>query len=67
MKRTEYFKLIADLFAFKTISDEKGNEYVLLSASELDSVQNIEDKTAFEAPENRIHLLDRVKKEEYEA
>ena len=67
MKRTEYFKLIADLFAFKTISDEKGNEYVLLSASELDSIQSIEDKTAFEAVENHVHLLENIKKEEFES
>ena len=51
MKRTEYFKLIADLFAFKTISDEKGNERVLLSANEYNSIENIEDKTTFEAVE----------------
>ncbi len=66
MKRTEYFKLIADLFAFKTISDEKGNEYVLFSMSQCDSIRNIEDKTAFEAIENHVHLLERIKKQEFE-
>ena len=67
MKRIEYFKLIADLFVFKTISDEKGNEYVLLSTNEYNSIENIEDKTAFEAIENHVHLLDRIKKEEFES
>ena len=67
MKRIEYFELIANLFVFKTIFDEKGNEYVLFSVSEYDSIQNIEDKTAFEALENHIHLLERIKKQEFES
>jgi hypothetical protein len=46
--------------------DEKGNEYVLLSTSELKEIKNIEDKTAFEALENHVHLVNNLKKEEFE-
>ena len=66
MKRIDYFELFASLFTFKSIYDEKGNEYVLLSMSEYDSIQNIKDKVAFEALENHVHLLDRIKKVEFE-
>lgn len=67
MKRIEYFKLLEQVFNFKTISDEKGNEYVLLASNPLDSIQRIKDKTAFEAVENHVHLLDHLKKQEFEA
>lgn len=66
MKRIEYFELLAKIFTFKKILDEKGNEYVLLSMSELNEIKNIEDKTAFEALENHVHLVDNLKKEEFE-
>ena len=66
MKRIVYFELLEQLFTFKTISDEKGNEYVVSSSYESDSVKNIEDKTAFEAVESHVHLLDNVKKQEFE-
>jgi len=31
--RLEHFQLLTDLFAFKTIADEKGNEYVVYRSS----------------------------------
>lgn len=49
-------------FEFKTISDRQGNEYVVFSDSPLASVDDIENKTMFEAVENHIHILDNVKK-----
>ena len=67
MKRIEYFERLGQSFNFKTILDEKGNEYVVLASTPLDSVQRIEDKTAFEAVENHVHLLDHLKKQEFEA
>ena len=63
MKRIEYFERLGQAFNFKTILDEKGNEYVVLASTPLDSVQRIEDKTAFEAVENHVHLLDHLKKQ----
>ena len=66
MKRIEYFERLGQSFNFKTILDEKGNEYVVLASTPLDSVQRIEDKTAFEAVENHVHLLDHLKKQEFE-
>lgn len=66
MKRIEYFELLEQLFTFKTIRDEKGNEYIVSESNPMDSVTNIEDKTAFEAVENHIHLLDNIKKQEFE-
>ena len=66
MKRLDYFKAIAELFAFKTIADDMGNEYVLYQNSAIDSISGIEDKTAFEALENHVHLLERVKPSEFD-
>ena len=67
MKRIEYFELIASLFQFKTILDEAGNEYVVYSDSYFDSVTNILDRTAFEASENHVHLINGIKKKEFNA
>ncbi len=57
--------MIAGLFHFKTILDEKGNEYVLFLESQLTSAENIQDRTQFEAIENHVHLLNNVKKEDF--
>ena len=67
MKRIDHFKTIAELFAFKTIADEMGNEYVLYQNSTIDHIVGIEDKTAFEALENHVHLLERVKPSEFDS
>ncbi len=64
MKRVEYFGLVANLFQFKTVTDEDGNEYVLLADNGIDSLEQIEDKTEFEAIQNHVHLLDRITKKE---
>ena len=66
MKRIEYFHVIAELFAFKTILDERGNEYVVFQNSVCENLSDIENKTAFEALENHVHLLDNIKKREFE-
>lgn len=65
MKRTKYFELISELFKFKTITDEYGNEFVLFAQSHLNSIENIIDKTEFEASENHIHLIRNLKKSEF--
>jgi hypothetical protein len=65
MKRLDYFSLIAGLFHFKNILDEKGNEYVFFTHRRNEPINNVYDRTEFEAQENHIHLLDRVKKEEF--
>ena len=67
MRRIEYIESLANLFEFKTISDAHGNEFVLFKESDFDSVKGIADKTEFEASENHIHLLDNIKKDEFEA
>ena len=66
MKRIEYYNKIASLSEFKKIHDECGNEYVLFKNSCMDSIHGITDKTEFEAVENHIHLLDKIKSEEFE-
>lgn len=65
MKRVEYFQQITDLFRFKTITDEEKREFVLFSQCNCDSVENVQDKTEFEAYENHIHLINYLKKEEF--
>ena len=65
MKRINYFQVISELFAFKTILDEKGNEYIVFQNSIFEEIKDVDDKTAFEAVENHIHLLDNIKKNEF--
>lgn len=67
MKRIEYFSLLADIFSFKTLSDDRGNEYVFFkNCCPTDKLINIVDKTEFESFTNHIHLLDNIKKEEFD-
>ena len=65
MKRVDYFKLLADIFHFKTVFDEKGNEFVFFSQSGNIQIKNVNDRTELEALENHIHLLDGIKKYEF--
>lgn len=62
MNPIEYLQKISSIFEFKTISDDQNNEYVLFSNSAVDHVEKIDDRTAFEAIENHVHLIDRVSK-----
>lgn len=65
MKRVEYLEMIANLFEYKTISDDDKNEYVLFKSDPLDRVTNVSDRTEFEASQNHVHLIDNIKKEEF--
>ena len=66
MKRIEYFELFANLFQYKTIHDEKGNEYVLFADNPVNSVEYVQDHTAFEAVQNHVHLICKVQKNEFQ-
>ena len=65
MKRVDYFRLMANLFAFQTIQDEWQNTYVMFAHSQVTDITGIKDRTQFEALENHVHLLDNIKKTEY--
>ena len=67
MKRIESLSRMAELFQYKTIQDSFGNEYVVTAGSSLEEAPPVEDKTAFEAVENHVHIVDRVRKDEFEA
>lgn len=66
LKKTEYLTQIAGLFRFKTITDDRGNEFVLFADSSVDRMEYVQDKTAFEAAENHVHLIDRIGKKEFD-
>lgn len=66
MRRIEYFELFAGLFQYKTIYDDKGNEYVLFADNPINSVENVQDHTAFEALENHVHLICNMQKGEFQ-
>lgn len=66
MTRIEYLTQIADLFQYKTIHDPEGNEYVVYANSVLTKIHPVEDKTAFEAVENHVHIIDSISKKEFE-
>ncbi len=68
MKKIEYFETVTALFAFGTVCDSAGNEYVLCDAACRSFTPDMEitDKTAYEAVENHVHIADNVKKDEFE-
>lgn len=66
MKYLNYLEQISALFRFKSITDEHQNEYILFENSALDTVRGIKDKTAFAAVENHVHIVENIKKNEFE-
>ncbi len=65
--RIELLKTVSNLFEFKTVTDKNGNEYVIYAESKISEkdIDDVEDKTQFEGVENHIHLIDNVKKNEF--
>lgn len=60
--KIKFLKDVITLFDFKSVSDGY-NEYILSASCEIENVcACVEDKTAFEALNNHIHLLSRIKK-----
>lgn len=67
MTKVELLKYLSEMFDFKTVTDENGNEYVIYAHSGITEIgSEVEDKTQFEAVENHIHLIDNVKKSDFE-
>ncbi|MBQ2841432.1 MAG: hypothetical protein IJE72_00185 [Clostridia bacterium] len=67
MTKVELLKCLSEMFEFKTVSDKNGNEYVIYAHSGITEITSeIEDKTQFEAVENHIHLINNVKKSDFE-
>ncbi len=67
MTKIELLKCFSEMFDFKTVTDENGNEYVIYGSSGITEIgSEIEDKTQFEALENHIHLADNFKKSDFE-
>lgn len=65
MSRVELLSNISSLFEYKTIFDFVGDEFVLLRSSTIESIDfPIDDKTAFEALENHVHIMDHIRKSE---
>ena len=62
----DLLKIITELFRFKLIKDKFGNEFVLNDNNPLKSIESINDKTAFEAVENHVHIIDKVNGNEFE-
>lgn len=67
MKHIDYLKKIVGLFEFRVISDKRGNEFVLLADNMISNVDFVEDKTAFEASENHVHIINNIKKDDMES
>lgn len=65
--KIEFLRQIIDLFEYKIISDSNGVEYVVYKSSSIESkdLADVEDRTAFEALENHVHLIDNIKKSDY--
>ena len=59
-------EIMSKLSGFKTICDDAGNEYVVYDSNSIKSITGIRDKTEFEALENHVHILEHVRKKEFE-
>ncbi|MBQ3603905.1 MAG: hypothetical protein IJA02_08700 [Clostridia bacterium] len=67
MRKIKLLHLVASLFAFKVIKDINGNEYVVYNDSHINKIEStVEDKTAFEAVENHVHIFGNIKKSDFE-
>lgn len=67
MKNIELLYSIANLFDFKVIKDSDGNEYVVYNNSSINFIESpVEDKTAFEALENHVHIPVKQKKSDFD-
>lgn len=64
MNKLSLYNELLDIFEFKTIRDNLGNELVILKSSSSDIFDGttIEDKTAFEALDSHFHLVDNVRR-----
>ncbi|MBE7056681.1 MAG: hypothetical protein E7388_04485 [Ruminococcaceae bacterium] len=65
MDRIKPLLFLANIYKFKIIKDKNHIEYVVFENSNLCSIDGTTDKTQFEAVENHIHLLDKIRKKEY--
>lgn len=67
MRNIKLLYMIAKLFDFKLINDIDNNEYVVYKNSCINFVEEtVEDKTAFEATENHVHILRNIKKSDFD-
>lgn len=66
MKIVDMLRLISRLFEFKLISDEANNTYVVFANSSLTHIDSVNDRTQFEAIENHVHIIENVKKDNYQ-
>jgi len=65
--KVDLLEQFSDLFEYKVITGSNGIEYVVFKSSNIDSIEDsVDDKTAFEAVENHIHLIDDIKRNEYD-
>ena len=68
MERMDLLTNLSQLFDYKTVSDLEGNELVLLRSSTINIIDfQVADKTEFEAIENHVHIIDRIKRKEIPA
>ena len=57
---------VSELFEYKVIFDSNKTEYVVYKSSVINNIEDsVDDKTAFEAVENHVHLIDDIKKADY--
>lgn len=64
MNKLSLYNELLDIFEFKSIHDNLGNELIILknsSSSILDGTV-FEDKTAFEALDSHFHLIDNIRR-----
>ena len=65
MRRTDLLSFLFGFDKFKIIKDEHETEYVVFRNSKVKGLREIYDKTAFEAVENHIYILDDISPKEF--
>ncbi len=66
MKQIDLLKRITGIFEYKTIDGDRKDQFVLLKSSPFTKVKGVLDKTQFEATENHVHIMDHIKKDEFD-
>lgn len=66
MKQIELLKRIAGIFEYKTIDGDRKDQFVLLKSSTFTKAKDVIDKTQFEATENHVHIMDYIKRDQFD-
>lgn len=60
-KQIDLLDACLELFNLNSVFDQEGNEYILIASNEFIDLKDIQDKTAFEAVQNHVHIFENIR------